>query len=389
MYIFLFGVAMAAPLTAVDAVRLGLPAHPSVAAAEAEHIAARGEARQTLLFQDNPSLSVGYGLGGDRLDADLAQPLSLTGEGLAARQAASLRVEATAYALERARLVAAAEIRAAWVEAVVAHERAALLAENFELATRLLRATEARQAVGDATELELRLARLEQARAAGDLLEAGANERDALSALAAVVGRPVLAEDLVGRPEDAAPAPTGDAEAERADVASARANASAAEAALRAARRASLPAAEIGAFYEQDGAERAMGPTLGLTVPLWHQGQARTGAASGQAAAARAELGATVASAETEQATSRALVARTDTITAALASGLDQDAAAALRGVEAGYAAGELDLTEVIFLQTAVVEGQIAVIEVAGAAANNRIDALLADGDRALLGATP
>ena len=108
-----------------------------------------------------------------------------------------------------------------------------------------------------------------------------------------------------------------------------------------------------------------------------------------KAAAARAELGATVASAETERATSRALVARTDTISTALASGLDLDATAALRGVEAGYAAGELDLTDVIFLQTQVVEGQIAVIEVAGAAAENRIDALLAEGDRALLGATP
>ena len=82
-------------------------------------------------------------------------------------------------------------------------------------------------------------------------------------------------------------------------------------------------------------------------------------------------------------------MARTDTISTALASGLDQDATAALRGVEAGYAAGELDLTDVIFLQTQVVEGQIAVIEVAGAAAENRIDALLAEGDRALLGATP
>ena len=80
---------------------------------------------------------------------------------------------------------------------------------------------------------------------------------------------------------------------------------------------------------------------------------------------------------------------RTDTITGALASGLDQDATAALRGVEAGYAAGELDLSEVIFLTSEVVEGQIAVIEVAGAAADNRIDALLAEGDRALLGDSP
>ncbi len=387
MYILLFGVAMAAPLTPDEAVSLGLSTHPEVARAEAEHSAARGEARQTLLFQENPELAAGYGLLGERLEAEISQPLSLTGEGLAAHRAAVARLEATEFGLARARLAAAAEIRRAWVEAAVAHGRANLLAENFELSTRLLRATEARLAAGEASELDLRLARLEQARAAGEWLDASEAERAALTTLSAMVGRSVTAEDLSGSPRDAAPAATGSGV--RADVAAATARARAADLDLRAARAATLPAVSLGAFFEQEGTDRVAGPTLGLTLPLWHQGQARTGAAAGEAAAAQAELASTTARASAEQATSQALLARTETITSALASGLDEDASAALRSVEAGYSAGELDLTEVIFLQTQVVEGQIAVIEVSGAAANNRIEALLAESDRALLGGAP
>ncbi len=387
MYILLFGVAMAAPLTPDGAVSLGLSTHPEVARAEADLTAARGEARQTLLFQENPELAAGYGLLGERLEAEISQPLSLTGEGLAAHRAAVARLEATEFGLARARLAAAAEIRRAWVEASVTHGRAELLAENFELSTRLLRATEARLAAGEASELDLRLARLEQARAAGEWLDASAAERAALTALSSMVGQAVAAEDLSGSPRDAAPTATGSGE--RADVAAATARARAAELDLRAARAATLPAVSLGAFFEQEGADRVAGPTLGLTLPLWHQGQARTGAAAGEAAAAQAELASTTARASAEQATSQALLARTETITSALASGLDEDASAALRSVEAGYSAGELDLTEVIFLQTQVVEGQIAVIEVSGAAANNRIEALLAESDRALLGGAP
>ncbi len=387
MYILLFGVALAAPLTADDAVRLGLSAHPDVARAEAELAAARGEARQTLLFQENPELSAGYALVGERLEAGLNQSLSLTGEGLAAHRAAVARLEATEHSLERARLLAAASIRSAWIAATVAHARVSLLEDNFALATRLLRATEARLAAGESSELDLRLARLEQVRAAGELLEASEAERAALTELSAVVGRSVEAADLSGSPRDAAPVAGG--AGERADVAAATARARAADLDLRAARAATLPAVSLGAFFEQEGDDRVAGPTLGLTLPLWHQGQARSGAAAGEAAAARAELSAITARASAERSTSQALLTRTETITSALGSDLDEDASAALRSVEAGYAAGELDLMEVIFLQTEVVEGQIAVIEVSGAAANNRIEALLAESDRALLGGTP
>ncbi|HND34654.1 MAG TPA: TolC family protein, partial [Myxococcota bacterium] len=83
MLLLLLGLAQATPLSPDAAVAAALSSNPSLARAEAELNAARGAARQSALFRENPEIQAGYGLVGGRFDISLEQPLSLTGEGLA------------------------------------------------------------------------------------------------------------------------------------------------------------------------------------------------------------------------------------------------------------------------------------------------------------------
>ena len=61
-------------------------------------------------------------------------------------------------------------------------------------------------------------------------------------------------------------------------------------------------------------------------------------------------------------------------------------ARAALGSVEAGYLAGEIDLTSTVLLQTQILDGEVAVVQLEGHVARARLDLLLASEDPALLG---
>ncbi|MFZ5480814.1 MAG: TolC family protein [Myxococcota bacterium] len=381
----LLGAALAASLSPDEAVTAALAVNPDVARAEADLSAARGSSRQTALLRENPEVEGSYSLAGDRIEGSVGQPLSLTGEGLADHRSARARVAAAEAAAQRARLTIAAETRSAYVDAVVKHRIAALSRAAFELASRQLTATEARVAAGEASDLDLRLARLEQAKAARELLGARAAEAQALAALSTLVRRAVAGEDLASDPIDAAPEPRRPPPEERSDVRAARLAVDAAEAALARERAAVLPPVTLGGFYESDGGGVAAGPSLGVTLPLWHQNQAGVGEAKGQAAVARAELVAASARAEAEVRT--AADANADAAeTMASVPATDEDARAALASIEAGSRSGELDLVTTILLRGEVVSGQQALSQARGDLALARITLLLATEDDALLG---
>jgi len=322
---------------------------------------------------------------GDRLDASVSQDISLSGEGLKTHRAAIAHIEAAEHTLTRVRLEAAAEVRHTWVATVVAHQSAVLTADAFALATRLVAATEAKRRVGEATDLDLRLARLEQAKAARDLIDAQAAEATALTALATLVQQPVAAEDLSRDPLDATPADTG-LKGERSDILAARSLSDAANADLMRANAAAFSPISLGAFAEQDGDSLVAGPMLGLTLPLWHQNQAERHAASGEVAAMRANLASIEAHARAEIDATTTLRASADAVMGQLGPDLDADAITALQSIEAGFLAGEFDLSTTIFLRAEVIDGRIATLEAIGAQADARIDALLAHDDPALLG---
>lgn len=386
MFLFLLGSAFAAPLSPDDAVAAALASNPDVARADAELSAAKGASRQSGFLRENPEIDAGYALVGDKIDVSIGQPLSISGEGLAAHKSARARVAAAEAGLTRTRLAVAAESRGAYIEAVVAHQGATLARQAFELAGRQLTATEARVRVGEGADLDLRLARLDQAKAARELLAARAAEAAAFATLATLARRAVTGGDLQADPLAAAPEPHAARGDERSDVRAARLALDAAEAAVSRERAAALPPVTLGGFYENDGGSVIAGPSLGVTLPLWHQNQAGVSAARGAAGVARAELEAVTARAAAEQRT--ASDAHADAVSAmASVPATPDDAVAALASIDAGVRAGELDLVTTILLRDEVIAGQSALSEARGELALFRIRLLLATEDAALLGA--
>lgn len=385
MFFILLGAALAAPLSPVDAVTAALVSNPQIVTAEAALSSAEGAARQSAFFRENPEVEAGYGLVGERVDLSLSQPFSLSGEGRQDHKSARAEVAAAESGLKRSRLDVAASTRVAYVEAVVAHRVATFATAAFTLATRQIEGTSERVRVGDAPDLLLHLSRLEQAKAAADLLSARATEALALSRLSTLVRQPVDGEDLAVDPLDAAPEPRRQPEGERSDVVAARLAVEAAEAALRRERAAALPPLRVGVFFEKEGEAVVAGPVLGLSLPLWHQNQAGVSAAHGEAALRRADLETTRARAEAEARTAAAVNAAAITTWSSVPA-TEEDALAALASIEAGARSGELDLVTTILLRGEVVAGQRALTLARGDLALARIGLLLATEDPSLLG---
>lgn len=388
MFIFLVGVALAAPLSPNDAVAAALASNPDVARADAELTAATGASRQSGFLRENPEIDGGYALVGDKIELSVSQAVSISGEGMADHRSARARVAAAEAGVTRARLEVAAETRSAYIEAVVAQQGAALARQAFDLATRQLAATESRVRAGEAADLDLRLARLDQAKAARELLGARAVEAEALSALSTLTQRPVSAGDLATDPLVAAPEPHAARGDERSDVRAARLALDAAEAAVSRERAAGLPPVTLGGFYENGGGSVVAGPALGVTLPLWHQNQAGVSEARGEAGVARAELDAATARAAAEQRTAADAHADSVATMASVPATID-DAVAALASIESGVRSGELDLVTTILLRDEVVSGQQALSEARGDLARSRIHLLLATEDESLLGGVP
>ncbi|HNC98252.1 MAG TPA: TolC family protein, partial [Myxococcota bacterium] len=304
-------------------------------------------------------------------------------------QSRRARVRASEAALGRGRLEVAAHTRSAYVEAVVARELRVLAEQFFALASRQLEATESRVRAGEASDMNLRLARLEQVKAAQSLLQARNDEAVALATLATLVQRPITGEDLAVDPLDAAPEPQPGGDDERSDVQAARLALEAAEAAIRREQAAALPPVTLGAFFEEEGGSVLAGPSLSLTLPLWHQNQAGIADARATETVARSELDLRIARAAAEQKT--ATYAYSEAVsTLALVPATADDANAALASIDAGLRSGELDLVTTILLRAEVISGQQAMAQARGDLAVSRLFLLLATEDTALLdGSSP
>ena len=386
LFIFL-GLALAAPLSPDDAVAAALASHADLAVVAGEHVSAAGAARSSAFLRENPQLEFSYALVGDRVSLSAWQPLSLSAEGIADHRSAVARRAAAELGVARAELRVAADVRTAYVHAIVATSAATVAGQGFALASRQLLATEAALGVGNASDLDVRLARLQHAKSARDVLVATANEATALTALSVMARRPVLAESLVIDPRQAVPEPTVvTTNGERADVRQARLVVQAAEAALSRERSAVVPALSLGGFYESERGTAVVGPTVGLTLPLWQHNQAGVSAARADLAVAHAALDATTSLADAEQrASHQSYIAAVTVMTAVPAT--VSDAKAALASVDAGVRSGDFDLVTTILLRDEILAGQQALTEALGELSLSRIRLLLATEDEALLGA--
>ena len=382
----LVALAGAAPLSADQAVAAALIRSPERAEAEAEVTRAEGALRAATGLPGDPRLSASVAAVGEAWSLSVAQPLSLTGEGLAERTAAQRTADAAAARLTRAGLVVAADTRRAWIDAVVSRQRAALADEALAVATRIEAAAAQRAAAGDASQLDLLMARLQAEEARTHWMIAVVEEGRSAADLAARVGVDLAELELPRDPLAGAPSPSGDHAAPRSDVEAAAATVEAAHAALARERAGTLPPLQVGAFVEQEGSELRAGPTLSITVPIWR------GNADGRAAA-RADL--SLVEAQRDDATRRAGTERdaaariNEKLEVALAdqgSEIPAAARAALDSVALGYDRGELDLLSAALLQAQILEGYVAWVEGRGLVAGARLDWMLAVEDARLLG---
>lgn len=370
---------MASAMTPAEAVTAALAHDPALAAAEARVEAGEGTLAGASWLRHNPRVT--GRVGDERLELEASQAVSLSGEGLAAARSARASLDAAEAARDRARLVTAAEGRRAWLRAAVAEADVAIATDELAGATRLREAAVKRVAAGESADFEVRLARLEEARAVGLVLNARASLAEARAALAAITGDPTATAE--GDPLAAAPTPGSPGV--RDDVRAAEAVVDAARAALARERAATVPAVEIGVFYENDAGRTVVGPTLGVEVPLWQRNPAGRGSARGDLARVESEAASLSARATAEQGASSERMRDLEPLAALLGDDPAGDATTVLAGVEIAWRAGELDIAEATLLRARALEGRRAWVEARAAVAEARITAALALGSETLL----
>ncbi len=382
----LIAAALAAPLTADQAVAAALSRDPTLAEAAAARVAAEGQHKASRGLRHDPTVGAELAVVGQAWGVSLAQPLSISGEGLAASAAARHAQAATEARHDRAALEVAADTRRAWIQAVVARAQAELAARALAVARRIEAAASQRVAVGEASQLDLRLARLQLEKARTAWMAATVADGEATAGLAATIGVQAGALELPTDPLAGAPQPAGDGAAPRSGLRAADAEVEAAQAALRRERAAALPPLSLGAFVEQEGDELRAGPSLSLTVPLWQANVDGRSRARAELSAAQARRDAAHRHAAAEQTTAARVTATLETAAAAQGDDLPAEAEAALDSVALGYDRGELDLLSTALLQGEIIEGQAAWLEGRRLVAEARLTHLLAIEDPRLLG---
>lgn len=376
--------AWATPLSADDVVRSALTRHPDAVASASAVPAAEARRREVGTFLENPEASVGVAVAGGLVQGTLNQPISITGEGWYARRAASAGIEAAEGDARRTDLRVAAEARAAYAWAVTTRERWQLADEAMRQSTRLRQAVEAREAVGEARPLDVRLARMAEAETTELAIRARREQADAITTLALYAPDAVSAE-LADDPIAVLPAISSTSD--RSDVAAAEARLREAEAALRRERAATMPHLGVGMFFQKDdthGDPGDIGPQITVGIPLWTRNQGGIGTARADLEVARAELESVRSRASAEQ----SVLPEVDAYAAEALGRLgdfEQDAREALTSIELGWTTGEIDVSEAVLLRREVLDGWVAALDARQSTVEARLQVLLATEDTHLI----
>jgi cobalt-zinc-cadmium efflux system outer membrane protein len=373
------------PLSPDAAVSAALSVHPAVQSAEAQLVLAQGNVAALRIPLANPRLAAETS-GSNKTSFSVSQAISPRREGWLYRLEAKAKLEAREQALIRARLSAAAQTRLAYVAAVIAGEKVRVAKEGVRLSKRLSQAVTRQSEEGLASTLNLNLTRLAEVQAATKLLEARQLEAAALRELASQTALPLGATGLMSDPLAAVPAPRDREGKKRSDVRAAQADLRASQARLRAQRAASIPPLEIGLFINIEDGQKVMGPTVSLELPLFNRNQSGRSEALGQQRIASARFQGLKARASTDILTAE----NTDAIATELMDSLvaepAKEAKQALDSIDAGYQAGEIDLSTTVLLQAEVLDSESAALTFLGQVAQARLDLLLQTEDAALLG---
>jgi outer membrane protein TolC len=373
-----------AALNADDVVRQALLRHPDLVAARGDVAAATGRREQLSVFIENPEISVGVAVAGGLVQGTVNQPLSITGEGWHARRWASAGFDAVDADARRVALRVAAEARVVYARAITTRERWELSAEALADATTLRTAVEARAAVGEARELDVRMARMAEAEAAQLAIDARREHAAALAALstwAPSASGALLAED------PRAAVPIGAGAGRRSDLVAAEARVRAAEAGLARERAAAMPLVGVGMFFQVDkmhGDPGDIGPQVMLGVPLWDRNQAAVASARADVDARRADLAAVGARVDAERVLYPEVAAYAEATLEALGD-LETEARAALASIQLGWTTGELSIADAVMMRREVLTAWVAAVDARQSAVEARIDALFAEEDPSLI----
>lgn len=390
------------------AVSTSAPARATAARVDA---ARAREAARSSWWADAPELEAGTALPTDGL---------FSADEYRVEAGVSARLEAPAVRRAR-RAAAAAERRVFDAEAraglserafdVLERYAAAAAAEDLSRLARtlatdadsLVRAVDLQFRVGDVSELDLRLARLDAVATAADAARAEAEARSTRAALAVLVGIDADALGPLVPLDRLAPWAVVDSTAETPAVRAARAATEAAEAeATYATRRARRPDVQVRgglelsrAVYGRDdlvadpvlwsGFERLGGSevelTAGVAIPLVRFGPAarEAQAARADAEARRADAAALDATTRAEQAAARERLRDAEALRRLYASARpDVDESLAL--LRMAYAGGEMSLPDVLAARSRLYDSVRAALEAAASARRAAVDAARASG---------
>ena len=238
------------------------------------------------------------GGGSPEIEGELAQAIAGLWQMAPLERAAEEQLGATILTVAREAAKLAVRTRLAYYEALAAAERGAILAENVAVARELLRIAETREEAGAGSQLEVNIALSELGVSRLDERDARLSLREALFDLASTLGlpRPPAVEELVSPLPDPQECRADEsllldlAERGRLDLEAARRAEAAARERLRAELRRRVPHAELGLSWERvDGAD-AVGPGVGVEIPLFDQNQAQIAKARYLHMAAEREL---------------------------------------------------------------------------------------------------
>ncbi len=289
------GAAAQRPVRLAEALDSALARAPGVAIARADSAAARARLATARAFP-NPALALGYTKDIPQRHLEVEQPLEYPWVRSARVHAARAAAAGAAYSLEAERAALRYQVETAYVRAAASTELLRLSQRNTADGGELLRIAQAREAAGDASRLDVALARVTAGQLRTEALADSLAALDAGFELQVLMGidsdtlRVQPADSLAGLALDV---PAGIPTTLRVDAA--RLELESSRAGLSLARRGRLPVPAVRFGFDQgdpSGEETGLLPTLGvsLPLPLFNRGGGEVAAAAAEAQRARAIL---------------------------------------------------------------------------------------------------
>jgi|CXWL01.1.fsa_nt_gi cobalt-zinc-cadmium efflux system outer membrane protein len=365
-------------VTLLEALELARARNPGVEAARQSAGEARGELTAARLpLQDNPELEASGGprsaAEGDPSSTDrevgLEQRLEIGGQRRHRIERANASVGFAQAAADDAARQLDLAVTEVFYEALAARQGVELLEQNETLAAGLEELARRRLELGEGTQLELNTVRIRKAEAARRLAAAKASLGSAVVSLAELLAAPPgeAPEPAGALPLSAAVA--GEAELieraaqSRPDLLSERQIVERSRAAVALADAEAIPDLTLAFSYGREGSQNVALGGVRIPLPFVQRNQ-------GEREAARAALRRSEAELEQRRLGVEAEVRRAfQAYDAALAASrlYDADVLAAqvesLELLEKGYAAGEVDYTELVVIQRELLDGRLGALE--------------------------